>query len=253
MENLHLKNLKRTDIINQFIKLKEASDEQDDEKIRYYIHSIQKELFPITSKFPHYPDIHIHESIKHIRNIEEALLIDIDYTYTKIYAEKMLKEEIIKYINNLKNYEKRILPEIKEKLKDLEKITDIKEREEELYEIEAVYSCYMFFYKSKIPEITQIVELIVNYAKKNNLSKDYIIKYCKSFISYFKYGDSYTLYKENLNPKFNEYYKIYQRRRNNDPELKKLEANQTADELLNELLDKHLKNSFFSKLKNKFK
>lgn len=33
MENLHLKNLNRTDIINDCIKLKEAADKNNDEKI----------------------------------------------------------------------------------------------------------------------------------------------------------------------------------------------------------------------------
>ena len=110
----------------------------------------------------------------------------------------------------------------------------------------------MFFYKSEIPEITQIVKLLATYAKKNNLSKDYLIRYCKNNISYFKYSDNYTLYKENVNPQFNEYYKVYERTKNKDPELKKLEADQTANELLEELLDKHLKKGIFSKLKDKF-
>ena len=36
MENLHLKNLNRKDIIDDCIKLKEAADENNDEKIEYY-------------------------------------------------------------------------------------------------------------------------------------------------------------------------------------------------------------------------
>ena len=251
MENLHLKNLNRKDIIDDCIKLKEAADENNDEKIEYCINNIQKHLFPITLNFSR-PPLHIHETINHIRDIKQAMLIDIDHIYTKIYAEKKLKEEVIKYINNLKNYEKRILPQIKEKLKELEKITNQKEKENMLHEIEDVYTYYMFFYKSKIPEITQITELLVNYAKNNNKLKDYIIQYSKTNINYFKYSDSCTLYKENLNPQFNEYNKIYERMRNNDPKLKEFEMNQTANELLDELLDKYLKKSLFEKLKDKF-
>lgn len=123
MENLHLKNLNRTDIITDCIKLKEAADENNDEKIEYYVNNIQKYLFPITLNFSR-PPLHIHQTINHIRDIEQTMLIDIDHIYTKIYADKKLKEEVIKYINNLKNYEKRILPQIKEKLKELEKITN---------------------------------------------------------------------------------------------------------------------------------
>ena len=251
MENLHLKNLNRKDIIDDCIKLKEAADENNDEKIEYYITNIQKHLFPITLNFSR-PPLHIHPTINHIRDIEQAMLIDTDHIYTKIYAEKKLKEEVIKYINNLKNYEKRILPQIKEKLKELEKITNQKEKEDMSNEIEDVYTYYMFFYKSKIPEITQITELLVNYTKNNNKSKEYIIQYSKTNINYFKYSDSYTLYKENLNPQFNEYNKIYERMQNNDPKLKEFELNQTANELLDELLDKYLKKSLFEKLKDKF-
>ena len=251
MENLHLKNLNRKDIIDDCIKLKEAADENNDEKIEYCINNIQKHLFPITLNFSR-PPLHIHPTINHIRDIEQAMLIDIDHIYTKIYTEKKLKEEVIKYINNLKNYEKRILPQIKEKLKELEKITNQKEKEDMLHEIEDVYTYYMFFYKSKIPEITQITQLLVNYTKNNNKSKDYIIQYSKTNINYFKYSDRYTLYKENLNPQFNEYNKIYERMRNKDPKLKEFEMNQTANELLDELLDKYLKKSLFEKLKDKF-
>ena len=251
MENLHLKNLNRTDIITDCIKLKEAADENNDEKIEYYVNNIQKHLFPITLNFSR-PPIHIHPTINHIRDIEQAMLIDIDHIYTKTYAKKKLKEEVIKYINNLKNYEKRILPQIKEKLKELEKITNQKEKEDILHEIEDVYTYYMFFYKSKIPEITQIAQLLVNYAKNNNKSKDYIIQYSKTNISYFKYSDRYTLYKENLNPQFNEYNKIYEKMLDKDPKLKEFELNQTANELLDELLDKYLKKSLFEKLKDKF-
>ena len=131
MENLHLKNLNRKDIIDDCIKLKEAADENNDEKIEYCINNIQKHLFPITLNFSR-PPIHIHPTINHIRDIEQAMLIDIDHIYTKTYAKKKLKEEVIKYINNLKNYEKRILPQIKEKLKELEKITNQKEKEDML-------------------------------------------------------------------------------------------------------------------------
>ena len=251
MENLHLKNLNRTDIIDDCIKLKEAADENNDDKIEYYISNIQKRLFPITLNFSR-PPLHIHPTINHIRDIEQAMLIDTDHIYTKIYAEKKLKEEVIKYIKNLKTYEKRILPQIKEKLKELEKITNQKEKEDMLHEIEDVYTYYMFFYKSKIPEITQITQLLVNYTKNNNKSKDYIIQYSKTNINYFKYSDRYTLYKENLNPQFNEYNKIYERMRNNDPKLQEFELNQTANELLDKLLDKYLKKSLFETLKDKF-
>ena len=40
MENLHLKNLNRKDIIDDCIKLKEAADENNDEKIEYCINNI---------------------------------------------------------------------------------------------------------------------------------------------------------------------------------------------------------------------
>ena len=251
MENLHLKNLKSTNIVTQFIKLKEAADNEDNEKVKYYVDNIQKQLFPITLKLPYSFELHIYESINHIRDIEQSIWIE--FQYNENYLQNKIRKEVTKYINDLKNYEKRILPQIKEKLKDLDKITDIRKKEEELYNIKDVYTYYMFFYKSKIPEITQIVELLTDYAKSNNKSKEYIIQDCKSNISYFKNGGNYTLYKENLNPQFEEYYKAYERRKNKDPELKKLEANQTANELLEELLDKHLKKNIFSKIKDKFK
>ena len=251
MENLHLKNLNRTDIINDCIKLKEAGDAQDDEKIEYYINKLKEYLFPITLK-PRSPDFHIYQIIVHIRNLEQSIIIDKDYPYIKDKTDNIIRNEVIKYINNLKNYERRILPQIEKKLKDLKEITDTKEKQEKLYNIEEVYTYYMFFYKSNIPEITQIAQLLATYANNNNKSKDFIINYCKNNISYFKDESKENLYKENLNPQFNEYYNPYQRQRNNDPKLKEFELNQTANELLDELLDKYLKKSLFEKLKDKF-
>ena len=79
MENLHLKNLKSTGIVTQFIKLKEAVDNEDDEKIIYYVDSIQKQLFPITLKFPRSTNYHIQKTFKHIRDIEEVISIEFPY------------------------------------------------------------------------------------------------------------------------------------------------------------------------------
>lgn len=197
MENLHLKNLTKSDIVTATLRYITAIQRKNKKNEAIYEKQIN-DYFTLPKQFDIKNDFHLANIFHHITTLIKLINLNRDYYNNNM--ELALRKEIYKYFKNIKEYENRIVPQVEEILK---KPTNSKQLEE----IEIAYANYMYVDKSFVPEIKQIIDLLNIYAKHNNKTKDDIIKIYKECCGY--YNKHKYVYLENLEPNINDYKHLY--------------------------------------------
>ena len=221
MENLHLKNLTKTDIVTATLRYIAAIQQKNKKNEAIYEKQIN-DYFTLPKQFDMKNDFHFANIFHHITTLIQ--LINLNRDYYKNNIELALRKEIYKYFKNIKEYENRIVPQVEEILKQ-------PTNSKQLEEIENAYSNYIYVDKSFVPEIKQIIDILNIYAKHNNKTKKNVIKIYKEYCGY--YNKHKYVYLENLEPNIKDYNYIYSI---NIP-IKELSKKITHDELLDQLIE----------------
>ena len=221
MENLHLKNLTKTDIVTATLRYIAAIQQKNKKNEVIYEKQIN-DYFTLPKQFDIKNDFHLANTFHHITTLIK--LINLNRNYYNNNMELALRKEIYKYFKNIKEYENRIVPQVEE-------IHKQPTNNKQLEELEIAYANYMYVDKSFIPEIKQIIDILNIYAKHNNKTKEDIIKIYKECCGY--YNKHKYVYLENLEPNIKDYNYIYSI---NIP-IKELSKKITHDELLDQLIE----------------
>ena len=221
MENLHLKNLTKTDIVTATLRYVAAIQRKNKKNEVIYEKQIS-DYFTLPKQFDIKNDFHLANIFHHITTLIK--LNNLNRNYYNNNMELALRKEIYKYFKNIKEYENRITPQVEEILKQ-------PTNSKQLEEIEIAYANYMYVDKSFVPEIKQIINILNIYAKHNNKTKEDIIKIYKECCGY--YNKHKYVYLENLEPNIKDYNYIYSI---NIP-IKELSKKITHDELLDQLIE----------------
>lgn len=221
MENLHLKNLTKTDIVTATLRYIAAIQQKNKKNEAIYEKQIN-DYFTLPKQFDMKNDFHLANIFHHITTLIK--LINLNRNYYNNNMELALRKEIYKYFKNIKEYENRIVPQVKEILKQ-------PTNSKQLEEIEIAYTNYMYIDKSFVPEIKQIIDILNIYAKHNNKTKKDVIKIYKEYCGY--YNNHKYVYLENLEPNIKDYNYNYPI---NIP-IKEPSKKITHDELLDQLIE----------------
>lgn len=175
MENLHLKNLTKTDIVTATLRYIAAIQRKNKKNKVIYEKQIN-DYFTLPKQFNFKNDFHLANIFHHITTLIKLINLNKDYYNNNM--ELALRKESYKYFKNIKEYENRIVPQVKEILKQ-------PTNSKQLEEIEIAYANYMYVDKSFVPEIKQIINILNIYAKHNNKTKEDIIKIYKECCGYY--------------------------------------------------------------------
>ena len=221
MENLHLKNLTKTDIVTATLKYIAAIQRKNKKNEAIYEKQIN-DYFTLPKQFDMKNDFHLANIFHHITTLIKLINLNRDYYNNNM--ELTLRKEIYKYFKNIKEYENRIVAQVEEILKQ-------PINSNQLQELENAYSNYIYVDKSFVPEIKQIIDILNIYAKHNNKTKKDVIKIYKECCVY--YNKYKYVYLENLEPNINDYNYLYPI---NIP-IKELSKQIKHDELLDQLIE----------------
>lgn len=221
MENLHLKNLTKTDIVTATLRYIAAIQRKNKKNEVIYEKQIS-DYFTLPKQLGINGDFHLINIFHHITTLIK--LINLNRNYYNNNMELALRKEIYKYFKNIKKYENRIVQQVEEILKQ-------PTNSKQLEEIKIAYSNYIYVDKSFVPEIKQIINILNIYAKHNNKTKEDIIKIYKECCGY--YNKNKYVYLENLEPNIKDYNYIYSI---NIP-IKEPSKKITHDELLDQLIE----------------
>lgn len=221
MENLHLKNLTKTDIVTATLRYVAAIQRKNKKNEVIYEKQIS-DYFTLPKQFDIKNDFHLANIFHHITTLIK--LNNLNRNYYNNNMELALRKEIYKYFKNIKEYENRITPQVEE-------IHKQPTNSKQLEEIEIAYANYMYVDKSFVPEIKQIINILNIYAKHNNKTKKDVIKIYKECCGY--YNKHKYVYLENLEPNIKDYNYIYSI---NIP-IKELSKKIKHDELLDQLIE----------------
>ena len=197
MENLHLKNLTKTDIVTATLRYIAAIQQKNKNKEEIYEKQIS-DYFPLPKQLGTNGDFHLVNIFHHITTLIKLINLNRDYYNNNM--ELALRKEIYKYFKNIKEYENRIVPQV-------EKILKQPTNNKQLQELDHTYSNYIYIEKSFVPEIKQIIDILNIYAKHSNKTKNDIIKIYKECCGY--YNKHKYVYLENLEPNIKDYYHLY--------------------------------------------
>ena len=175
MENLHLKNLTKTDIVTATLRYVAAIQRKNKKNEQIYEKQIN-DYFTLPKQFDIKNEFHLANIFHHITTLIK--LINLNRNYYNNNIELALRKEIYKYFKNIKEYENRIVPQVEE-------IHKQPTNSKQLEEIEIAYANYMYVDKSFVPEIKQIIDILNIYAKHNNKTKEDIIKIYKECCGYY--------------------------------------------------------------------
>lgn len=221
MQNLHLKNLTKTDIVTATLKYIAAIQRKNKKNEAIYKKQIN-DYFTLPKQFDMKNDFHLANIFHHITTLIKLINLNRDYYNNNM--ELTLRKEIYKYFKNIKEYENRIVAQVEEILKQ-------PINSNQLQELENAYSNYIYVDKSFVPEIKQIIDILNIYAKHNNKTKKDVIKIYKECCVY--YNKYKYVYLENLEPNINDYNYLYPI---NIP-IKELSKQIKHDELLDQLIE----------------
>lgn len=221
MENLHLKNLTKTDIVTATLRYIAAIQRKNKKNEQIYTKQIS-DYFTLPKQFNTNNDFHLANIFHHITTLIKLINLNRDYYNNNM--ELALRKEIYKYFKNIKEYENRIVPQVEEILKQ-------PTNSKQLEEIEIAYSNYIYIDKSFVPEIKQIIDILNIYAKHNNKTKKDVIKIYKEYCGY--YNNHKYVYLENIEPNIKDYNYNYPI---NIP-IKEPSKKITHDELLDQLIE----------------
>ena len=197
MENLHLKNLTKTDIVTATLRYIAAIQQKNKNKEEIYEKQIS-DYFTLPKQLGTNGDFHLVNIFHHITTLIKLINLNRDYYNNNM--ELALRKEIYKYFKNIKEYENRIIPQVENILKQ-------PTNNKQLQELDHTYSNYIYIEKSFIPEIKQIIDILNIYAKHNNKTKEDIIKIYKECCGY--YNKYQYIYLENLEPDIKDYSYSY--------------------------------------------
>ena len=197
MENLHLKNLTKTDIVTATLRYIAAIQRKNKKNEVIYEKQIS-DYFTLPKQLGTNGDFHLVNIFHHITTLIK--LINLNRNYYNNNMELALRKEIYKYFKNIKEYENRIVQQVEEILKQ-------PTNNNQLLELEQAYSNYIYVDKSFVPEIKQIIDILNIYAKHNNKTKKDIIKIYKECCGYYNHHK--YIYLENLEPNIKDYNYIY--------------------------------------------
>lgn len=196
MENLHLKNLTKTDIVTATLRYIAAIQRKNKKNEEIYSKQLSN-YFTLPKRFNVNSEYHLSNVYHHITALIQIINLNRDYYNNDI--ELTLRKEVYKYLKNIKEYENRIVPQIEEILKQ-------PTNNKQLEDMELAYANYIYVDKSFVPEIKQIIDILNIYAKHNNKTKDDVIKIYKECCGY--YNKHKYVYLENLEPDIKDYYGI---------------------------------------------
>lgn len=196
MENLHLKNLTKTDIVTATLRYIAARQRNNKTNEQIYYKQIS-DYFTLPKQFSTNGGYHLYNFEHHITTL--IRLVNLNHAYYNNNIELALRKEVYKYIKNLKDYENKIVPQVEE-------ILTSPINNKQLNDIELAYANYMYVNKSFIPEINQIIDILNIYAKHNNKTKEDIKNLYKKICDYYKKYE--YIYLENLEPDITDYYHL---------------------------------------------